>query len=103
MHAVESITLIRHCQDTLLAAGMSLHRRVPSPSPQGTQHEYEASVGTGYVFDSLKKGLGFPGVFDTIWSSSAAGGWTLIDQQNQPLSLGSGAAPRSPGQCELEA
>ena len=45
---------------------------------------------SAYAFESLKGGLGFPGVFDNIWSSSAVGGWTLVKDQNQPLALDTG-------------
>ena len=76
---------------------MSLHRRLANSSPPAQQPGADPAPLHGYVFDSLKGGLGFPGVFDNIWSSNGAiGGWTLVDQQNRPLSLDSGIAPRLP-------
>ncbi len=62
-------------------------------SPPGQQPGGDLAPLHGYVFESLKGGLGFPGVFNNIWSSSAVGGWTLVDQQNRPLSLDSGLDP----------
>lgn len=84
---------------------MSLHRRLANASPPAQQAGSESSALHGYVFDSLKGGLGFPGVFDNIWSSSGAiSGWTLVDERNRPLSLDSGLAPSlSPEHFNFEA
>lgn len=65
-------------------------------APSGPYSSMENATNTSSsAFNSLKGGLGFPGVFDNIWSSTAVGGWTLLEQQSQPQSLDSDLASRT--------
>lgn len=79
-----------HPEQRNIFAGMSLHRRLASSSPQSKHSGGGSTTSSGYAFDNLRGGLGFPGVFDNIWSSTAVGGWTLVKEQSPALGLDSG-------------
>ena len=55
---------------------MSLHRRLvpPSPTPPPSHSLSDTHAGAVGSSSTAFRGLGFPGVFDAIWSTNAVGG-----------------------------